>query len=290
MNTQSSTTTGAAPLLGPIMMVLGAIAVGYAPIGLRLSEFGPQATAFWRFLFALPLLAVLAFTFEGGIRKPSIFSLLTGLFFALDIAFWHAALVRTSVANATFIVNLGAVAVGVIAWIVLKERPARLWPFAAIVAVIGAWLLSSGASKGGVGNIEGDLLACIAACALAFYFLFAKMARRTETPLNILFWATVVETAVAYAASVITGDQIMPPTLAWFIAPISLAIIAHGAGQGLIIAGLGRTSAGLAGLLILLQPVTSALAAAGLFHENLGQIQLAGAALILLGVWLAGRR
>ncbi len=278
------------PLLGPLMVAAGAIAVGYAPIGLRLSEFGPQATAFWRFLIALPLLAILAFSFEGGIRRPSIYSLLTGLFFALDIAFWHAALVRTSVANATFIVNLGAIAVGLIAWLALKERPSRLWPIAAIVAVAGAWLLSSGASKGGVGNLEGDLLACIAASALAFYFLFAKLARRKESPINVLFWATVVEVAVSLSAALLTGEQLAPPSLSWFIAPISLAIVAHAAGQALIIAGFGRTTAGLGGLLILLQPITSALAAAGLFHENLGEIQLAGAALILAGVWLAGRR
>ena len=272
------------------MVAAGAIAVGYAPIGLRISEFGPQATAFWRFLFALPLLAILAFTFEGGIRRPSIYSLLTGLFFALDIAFWHAALVRTSVANATFLVNLGAIAVGVLAWLILKERPSRLWPFAAIVAVGGAWLLSSGASKGGVGNIEGDLIACIAASALAFYFLFAKLARRKETPLNILFWATIVETLVSLSATLLTGEQLIPPNPTWFIAPISLAIVAHGAGQSLIIAGIGRSTAGLAGLLILLQPVTSAIAAAGLFNEKLAELQLLGAAFILAGVWLAGRR
>ncbi len=33
------------------MLLGGAIAIGYAPIGLRLSEFGPQATA----LLALPV-------------------------------------------------------------------------------------------------------------------------------------------------------------------------------------------------------------------------------------------
>ncbi len=272
------------------MLVLGAVAVGYAPIGLRLSEFGPQATAFWRFLFALPLLAVLAFTFEGGIRRPSIYSLLTGLFFALDIVFWHAALVRTSVANATFIVNLGAIAVGLLAWMILKDRPSRLWPLAALIALVGAWLLSSGAANGGVGNLRGDLLACIAASALAFYLLFAKMAQRKERPFNIMFWATIIEIVVAFLAAIITGEQIVPPAATWLLAPVSLALIAHAAGQSLIIAGLGRTNAGLGGLLILLQPITAALAAAGLFGENLGQIQLTGAALILIGVWLAGRK
>lgn len=271
-------------------MVAGAIAVGYAPIGLRLSEFDPQATAFWRFVLAIPIIAALAIRFEGGIRKPSVFSLLTGLFFGLDIALWHAALVRTSVANATFIVNLGAVAVGLLAWWVLKERPSRLWPIAATVAVAGAWLLSSGAAVGGVGATEGDLIAAAAACALAFYFLFGKIARRTTPPINVIFWATIASAAVAFTASLVMGETLTPTSAQSMIVPLSLAVIAHGAGQTLIMAGLGRTSAGLAGLLILFQPITSAIAAAGLFNENLGMVQLFGAALILVGVWLAGRR
>lgn len=271
-------------------MVAGAIAVGYAPIGLRLSEFDPQATAFWRFILAIPILAVLALRFEGGIRKPTAFSLLTGLFFGLDIALWHAALVRTSVANATFIVNLGAIAVGLLAWLLLKERPSKLWPLAAIVAVIGAWLLSSGASAGGVGATQGDLIACIAACALAFYFLFGKLARRKDPPINVIFWATTASATVALISSLIMGERIVPASTHELLMPLSLAVIAHGAGQTLIMAGLGRTSAGLAGLLILFQPITSAIAAAGMFGENLGAIQLLGAALILVGVWLAGRR
>ncbi len=277
-------------LAGPLMMIGGAIAVGYAPIGLRLSEFEPQATAFWRFVLALPVLFIITIIIEKRIHRPSIFSLLTGLFFALDIAFWHAALVRASVANATFIVNLGAVGVGVMAWIFLKERPSRLWPMAAIVSVIGAYLLSRGASDGGSGNINGDLIACIAATMLTFYFFFGKLARRKDQPFNILFWATVVQCLVALIASTITSESINPIPPTTLIIPATLAIVAHVAGQGLIIAGLGRTSAAFAGLLMLFQPITAALVAATLFSENLGTLQLFGAAMILVGVWLAGKR
>ena len=61
-------------------------------------------------------------------------------------------------------------------------------------------------------------------------------------------------------------------------------------GQGLIVAGVGRTPAAAGGLLLLIQPVTAALIAWALFGEALTQVQLAGCALILCGVWLAGRR
>jgi len=59
-------------------------------------------------------------------------------------------------------------------------------------------------------------------------------------------------------------------------------------GQGLIVAGVGATPAALAGLLLLIQPVTGAMIAWPLFGEALTGIPLlAGCALVLIGVWLA---
>ncbi len=145
------------------MMLGGAVAIGFAPIGLRLSEFGPQATAFWRFLFALPLIAAVIYARGGRVGRPSRLAIAAGFFFGLDITFWHASLVMTSVANATFIVNLGNAAVGLVAWIVLRERPAKIWPYALGVALSGALLLSRGAADGGSGALAGDVLAHIAA-------------------------------------------------------------------------------------------------------------------------------
>jgi drug/metabolite transporter (DMT)-like permease len=275
--------------VGPLMMLGGAVAIGFAPIGLRLSEFGPQATAFWRFAFALPLLAIVIFATGGRIRAPGPLSLLAGLFFGLDIAFWHEALVETSVANATFLVNLGNASVGVIAWVVLKEKPARIWPVAIGVALLGALLLSRGADPGGSSTLYGDLLAMAAAAMVAMYLFFARLARRTETALNVLFWATVVELVVAGGATGVTGEDLLPPDAAWLLAPLFLAIVAHVTGQGLIIAGVGRTPTAVGGLLLLVQPVTGVLIAWPLFGETLSPLQMGGAALVLVGVWLAGR-
>ncbi len=56
-----------------------------------------------------------------------------------------------------------------------------------------------------------------------------------------------------------------------------------------IAAGVGRTPAAAAGILLLLQPVAGASVAWPLFGEALTAVQLGGAALILAGVWLAGR-
>jgi drug/metabolite transporter (DMT)-like permease len=276
--------------IGPLMMFAGAVAIGYAPIGLRMSEFGPQATGFWRFLIALPLIAGVIYAQGGRLGHPSLLSLIAGTFFGLDIAFWHASLIMTSVANATFIVNLGTAAVGLVAWIALKERPTKLWPLAIGTALLGALLLSRGAEGEDAGALQGDLLALLAAVMVGLYLFVAKLARRTESAMNVLFWSTAATLVVSTIATLVKQERLEPVDWTWLITPFFLALIAHLLGQGLIVAGVGRTPAALAGLLLLIQPVASALAAWPLFGEALSPVQMAGAALILVGVWLAGRR
>lgn len=290
MNTPATPTALTPAWVGPTMLVAGAIAIGFAPIGLRLSEFEPQATAFWRFAFSLPLMAMVIAGQGGKIGRPSPMALLAGVFFGLDIAFWHVSLVMTSVANATFLVNLGNAAVGLVAWVVLREKPARIWLIALAIALIGAFLLSRGAAEGGASTVAGDLFALIAAVMVGLYLFFAKLARRDAGALQVLFWSTAATLVVSTIASVVRAEPLIPPDPSWFLWPLALAVIAHVLGQGLIVAGVGRTPAALAGLLLLIQPVTAALIAWVTFKEALTALQLAGCALVLAGVWLAGRR
>ncbi len=134
------------------------------------------------------------------------------------------------------------------------------------------------------------MLALGAAVMVSLSIFFTKLARRAETGLHILFWATVAEAIVAAGASGVTRESLIPPDPVWLAAPLALAVIAHSTGQALIAVGVGRTPAAAAGLLLLVQPVTSAILAWRLFGENLTPVQIAGAGMVLLGVWLAGRR
>jgi drug/metabolite transporter (DMT)-like permease len=154
--------------VGPLMVLAGGTALGFAPIGLRLGldELGPQAIAFWRYLFAVPMLLVLVLAVDRRLpSKPNIAVFLAALFFTLDMALWHWSLTMTSVSNATFIVNLGNVLVGLAAWAFLKERPGLNWALAAGLAILGAAALSLGGDHTHSGALRGDLFALAAAAA-----------------------------------------------------------------------------------------------------------------------------
>lgn len=279
---------------GPLLVLGGGICIGFAPIGLRLGislgsdGLGPQAIAFWRYVFAAPMILLVAVIVNRRLPVlPNRFVIMAGIFFALDIALWHWALTLTTVANSTFIVNLGNIGVGFLAWLVLKERLTRNWMIAIVVALVGAALLTQGGGEGGKSDLRGDALAFGAAVLVSGYMLFAKIARRTIGALDVLFWLTVTEAVVAGAVTMVSGEAFLPAVPEGWQSPLALAIIVQLVGQGLIVAGLGRTPAAIAGILVLIQPVTAAAVSWQIFDEPLLAAQIFGASLILLGVGLS---
>lgn len=282
-----------ASLRGALFVLAGGICIGFAPIGLRLGlgDLGPQAIAFWRYLFALPLLYLLVLVLaRRQPRPPNPFILIAGTCFALDIALWHWGLERTTVANATFIVNLGNISVGLLAWAVLGQRPTVSWGLAFLVALAGAALLSLGGPGDGGSDLVGDLFALGAAIMVSGYLLASSLGRRTLSGIEAIFWLTAVELVVGGLVLLASGEALLPAELRGLAAPLVLALAVQIAGQGLIITGLGHTPAAIAGVLVLVQPVTAALISWQLFGEVLVEAQILGAGLILVGVYIAQRR
>ncbi|MFT5932045.1 MAG: drug/metabolite transporter (DMT)-like permease [Hyphomonas sp.] len=278
--------------IGPLMVFGGGVCIGFAPIGLRLGldDLGPQAIAFWRYLFAAPVLLALVVLIERRApRPPNRFVLMAGTFFTLDMALWHWSLTLTTVSNATFIVNLGNISVGFMAWLFLKERPTNKWFVAVVLAVLGAAVLSLGGEVGGKGDIRGDMLALAAALLVSGYMLCSKLARRTLGGLETIFWLTLVEICIASLIVALSGESFLPENLSGFRAPLFLALIVQVMGQGLIITGLGRTPAAIAGVVVIVQPVVAAAISWSLFDEPLTALQAAGAGAILAAVWLCQR-
>ena len=236
------------------------------------------------------MLLALVFVIERRApRLPNRFILLAGTFFTLDIALWHHALTLTTVSNATFIVNLGNVLVGFGAWFFLKQRPHAFWFVAAALAILGAAALSLGGGADGKGNLHGDLFAVAAAFLVSGYMLCSNIARRSIGGIEAIFWLTLVEIIVAGCIVLATGETFLPQSLAGFKVPIFLALVSQIAGQALIVTGLGRTSAAVAGLLVLVQPVVAAAVSWRLFGESLTGLQAMGGVVILFAVWLAQR-
>lgn len=276
--------------LALFVLVLAACVLGLAPILVRLTETGPAAAGFWRFALALPLLFVLtARPGAEGLGRPSKWMLLAGLFFALDLSFWHYGIVMTSVANATVLCNLTPVVVTLFAWVVLKQRPGGLFLVALALALLGAFAMAAGASgQQGSNPLLGDLFSLSVAVWYSGYFLAVQRARTTARAMRVTFWATLVGVPLMGGVALLLGEDMIPATAAGWAACVGLGVM-HVFGQGGVAWALGRLPASITAVTILVQPIVAALLGWWIFGETLTPIQAAGGALVLAAIVLAQR-
>ena len=158
-----------------LLLVAGAVAIGFAPIFVRLTSTGPIATAFWRMALAVPVLWFLvrrqndASSGLPTFRAPLVW--LAGVAFALDLAAWHFSIRLTSVTNATLLANCAVLLVPLFSWLFLR-RPVRASTMGCgLSAFLGMILLSSPSLHTGPQRLLGDALAIITAGFYAVYLL-----------------------------------------------------------------------------------------------------------------------
>lgn len=269
------------------MLVAGACTIGFAPILVRLSDAGPASVGFWRLFFALPLLAILSVRSTGSVGRPHRLALLAGVFFILDLGFWHYGIHYTSVANATVLSNLTPVVVTAFAWIFLKQRPSALFALAVAASVGGGWLMASETTDTTLRNQPlGDAFSAFTALWYALYFLAMGEARKTDAASRLMFWASLAGAPFLLAAGLALGEPILPSQPIGWLVLVGLGVV-HVGGQGSIAWAMGRLPISTASVVVLVQPVVVAYLGWALFGEALGPLQAAGAAVTLGGVVLA---
>lgn len=275
-------------------LFLGATCIALSPIFVRVSETGPTATAFWRVALALPVLWPLYWIKPAmGARRHTgkwLLLLAAGFAFAGDLGFWHASVMRTSVANSTLLANLAAIFVTLAAWIFLKHKPTGLFLAGLAAALIGVAMLVHTSLAFSSTGLLGDALGVVTAMFYAGYILAVKGLRdRGETTLRLMAVTTTITALLLLPAALASGEQMLPTSAFGWWMLIGLALISHAAGQGLIAYALAHLPAAFSSVSLLLQPVMAALFAWALLSESLVPLQILGGLIVLAGIYLARR-
>jgi drug/metabolite transporter (DMT)-like permease len=198
----------------------------------------------------------------------------------------------TSAINTGLLANMVGVFTALLARVFLHERLPRAAWAGILVALLGAWVVSTGGLRMQV-QVEsalGDLLVLTSSFVAALYFIMGKRLVSRHSPM------------IVTAASATLGALTLLPVAAletnWHAAAISLpsalAVAALGIGPGLL-ANLWwwQTAqwldASRAAIYVYLIPLITMAFAVIFLHEPLSLAQVAGAALVLFGVWLAER-
>jgi drug/metabolite transporter (DMT)-like permease len=215
---------------------------------------------------------------------------LAGLFFAGDLIFWHHAIEAVGAGLATVLGNLQVIFVGLVAWLLLGERPSRSVFAALPIVLVGIVLISGLIDEDAYGRDPGlgvVLGVGTALCYAAYLLIIRRVGRDLRRPAGPVALSTAATAGAAIAFGATTGTlQAVPPaeSLAWLAL---LGVSAQSAGYLLISISLPRLPAVLTSMILLAQPVASVLLSMVLLAETPSAAQLAGVALVIGGIALA---
>jgi drug/metabolite transporter (DMT)-like permease len=284
----------------PILAALsGALAIAFSGILFRVAHVSPTTGAFFRCLYALPALAPLAWLEDRryGPRpvKQRALAWIAGVVFAVDLVAWHQGIEEVGAGLATVLGNLQVVLVGLLAWLILRERPSNRSLAAIPVALVGVIFISGAFEHGAYGRNPGLGVAYGILTALAysaFLLVLREGNRDLRRPAGPLFDATLVCALTTIPIGLVWGNLDWTPDwkaqgYLWLLALSSQAV-----GWLLISITLPRLPAALTSVLLTFQPVLSVLFAWAILAESPSALQLGGVALVMSGLLIvsAGRR
>ena len=278
--------TREAPLrFGLPALVLGNLCLAFGPLFVRMADTGPIASAFWRIAIATPFLFLIARTIGDPARRLGGAMLglfmLSGLYFAADLAAWHLGILQTKLANSNLLGNSTSFLLPLYAFAVARQWPTRSQGFALTLAVSGVALLVGRSFELSPRNFAGDLLCLLAGAFYTAYLVLMGRARAGMGQWPVLAWSTLMSAPPLLLMALMMGERLIPQDWTPLIA---LALLSQIAGQGLMIYAVGRIAPLLFGLTLLIQPMISALIGWTVYHEKLGRADWAGAVLIGLAL------
>lgn len=288
---------------------VGILAVSTASLFIRFAQTDTPSLviAVYRLGIAALVLAPLALIgCRAELRRLSLIqyllTFLSGVFLALHFAAWITSLETTSVASSVVLVTTTPLWVAVFSRLILRENVQhRVWAGLSI-ALVGTVVVavSDGCQIGAAGvacsaggglfaskALWGDALALFGAWMAAGYMLVGRSVRPHVSLTAYIFLVYGFAALVLLGLTMASGKSLggySPTSYLWMAA---LAIIPQLIGHSAFNYALGKLPAAYVSVALLGEPVGSTILAFLFLSEVPGPVKLAGAAVILVGIWVS---
>ena len=277
------------------MIVIGIIGISLSSIFVKYAGAPSAVTAAFRLLWTVAFLTPVALgkpevrrELLGLPRKLALLSYLSGLFLAVHFVLWFESLNHTTVASSTTIVCTEVIWVSLGFCLFLKGKLSRRAVAAIAVTLAGSVLIAYADSGSGAG-LYGDILALLAAVAVAVYTLIGGVVRSRVSTTVYTYMVYTACAVVLAAACLVQGYGLFDYGFRAVIVGLLLAVFSTILGHSIFSWCLKYFSPSFVSASKLCEPVVAAALAAVLFAEVPTGLQLAGGALILGGVFYYSR-
>ena len=275
-----------------LVLTVGVAAISCAAVLVRLADAPPLAVAAYRMVIAslvlLPLGLVRARSEIATLLEREWRLLcLAGLFLALHFGLWIASLSYTTVASSVVLVTATPIFVALASWVVFKERLRRATFAGIAISAVGAVLIGQVGWQYGGPAPTGNVLALLAAVAMAGYLLVGRRLRRTA---GLLAYSTVVFSIAAVmllGAVLVSATPMAGYSGATYGVLIALALVPQLIGHVSLNWALRFVSATMVTVAVLGEPVGASVLAWLVLAETPAIAEIGGGILMLFGIALA---
>lgn len=212
-----------------------------------------------------------------------------GIFFALDLALWNTAVLKTQAAVASILGNNTPIFVALMSWLLLRRRPRTAFWIGLALSLAGCILILSVNLEAGQGSVAGDLFALGASFFFAAYLFATERVRET---MDTLTFNTLAIGGSLAALLVICLALDLPlggisPRGWWALA--GLGLVTQLAAYYALVYALGHLPATITSVGLLAQVPCTAVLAWLFLGEPLTLWQIAGGATVLAGIYVVNR-
>ena len=280
-----------------LIALAGAVAISFSPVFYVYSDTNPSTGAFFRMLYALPALALLAYL----VRKADTRSSRTrwtafgaGLILAPDMLSYHSSMIFIGIGIATLIGNSQVIIVTLASWKLFGEKPNPAILLSLPVVIIGLALISGFADPEPYGEdpVKGVVFGMMAAFFYSSFLILFRYSNRELAPSSSVQLDATVGAALGLlvlgllplSSMAIEPLELQPiwPGHGWLIL---LALLCQVAGWLAIAHALPRLPAAHTSFAILLQPVLTLIWGYFILHqEGHSQNQAIGVFLVLVAI------
>lgn len=275
-----------------LRMLMGAVMISFSAPIVRFVEVAPTTSAFYRMAIggAVLLIWMLA---SGRLSMPrgrvALWIAATAFFFMLDLVFWHRSIWYIGPGLATILANFQVFVLALAAVVLYGERVGWRFATAVTLAVAGLWLMV-GLDWDALPQQYhiGVMLGLATAVAYSAYMLSLRRVQEKhglDAP-GILTWSTMICAIYLALVNIYEGHSFAIPDWQTGSALVAYGLFCQVFGWLLITSAITRLSTAVVGLMLLLQPALSFLWDVLFFDRPTTSIELVGASLALVGIYI----
>jgi len=280
------------PWVHYLLLLFGILCISWSAILVKIANISGFGSGFYRLLIGTIAIIPIWLYFKKPItdRRGVKIAIICGILFACDIALWNSSIMLSKATISTLLANLAPVWVGIGALLFMKEKPSGIFWIGTVISIIGVTVII-GFNQVMQANLNfGNVLAIIASMFYGAYLITVRTGRNSLDTFSFTTISMMTSTVVLGLICLFTSTPLWGFSTTTWLALGTLGIIPQLLGWLAINQALGHIKPTAASVSMLSQTAFTAIFSVLVLGEILTFHEIAGAVVVLGGIYLVNRR